>query len=89
MKTLPLSKAKAKLSSLVDQVATTDEEVVITKNGVPAAVLVSPEEFEGWKETNEILSDAAFMREIKAGLKALNSKKAKRFTLEELFKELA
>jgi prevent-host-death family protein len=87
MKTLSLSEAKAKLSSLVDQVATTDEQVVITKNGVPAAVLVSPEEFEGWKETNEILGDAAFMREIKAGLHALKSKKARLYTLEELFRE--
>ena len=89
MKTLPLSEAKAKLSSLVDQIATTDEQVVITRNGVPAAVLVSPEEFEGWTETSEILSDAAFMREIKAGLKALNAKKAKRYSLDELLKELA
>ena len=36
-----------KLSSLVDSVYRTDEEVIITKNGSPAAVLVSPDEFEG------------------------------------------
>jgi prevent-host-death family protein len=89
MKTLSLSEAKAKLSSLVDRVATTDEHVTITRNGVPAAILVSPEEYEGWKETNEILGDAAFMREIKAGLKALKSGKGKRYTLDELFKESA
>jgi len=85
MKTLPLSEAKAKLSGLIQQVSTTDEEVVITRNGVPAAVLVSPEEYEGWQETNAILSDAAFMREIKAGLKALKSKKARLYSLDELF----
>ncbi|OHB52355.1 MAG: prevent-host-death protein [Planctomycetes bacterium GWF2_39_10] len=84
MKTLSLSEAKMKLSSLIEAVNATDEEVVITKNGSPAAVLVSPDEFEGWKETIAIRSDLPLMQEIKEGLKALKSKKAKLFTLEEL-----
>ena len=62
MKTLSLSEAKMKLSSLVAAVNTTDEEVVITKNGSPAAVLVSPDEFESWKETIAIRSDLPFMQ---------------------------
>jgi len=86
MKTLSLSEAKMKLSKLVDTVSTTDEEVVITKNGRPAAVLVSPDEFEGWKETNLIRSDRVLMQEIKKGLSALRKKKAKLYTLEELFR---
>ncbi len=57
MKILPLSEAKAKLSALVDDVRATDEEVVITKNGRAAAVLVSPDEYEGWKETIAIHGD--------------------------------
>jgi prevent-host-death family protein len=85
MKTLSLSEAKMKLSSLVDSVHKTDEEVVITKNGSPAAVLVSPDEFESWKETVAIRSDAAFMNEIKRGMSALKKGKAKLYTLEELF----
>jgi prevent-host-death family protein len=36
----------------------TDEEVVVTKNGRPVAVLISPDEFEGWKETIAIKSDS-------------------------------
>lgn len=86
MKTLPLSEAKAKLSGLVDEVTATDEEIVITRNGRAAAVLVSPDEYEGWKETVEIHHDPALMREIKAGLKALKTRKAKLYTLEELLK---
>jgi prevent-host-death family protein len=86
MKTLSLSEAKMKLSSLVDAVSNTDEEVVITKNGSPAAVLVSPDEFESWKETVSVRSDAALMSEIKKGLKALKSRKARLYTLEELFR---
>ena len=86
MKTLSLSEAKMKLSSLVDSVHKTDEEVVITKNGSPAAVLISPDEFEGWKETVAIRSDSVFMDEIKKGLADLKKGKAKLYTLEELFR---
>ncbi len=85
MKTLSLSEAKMKLSALVDAVNSTDEEITITKNGRPVAVLVSPDEFEGWKETQAIMSDADLMKEIKGGLKALRDKKARLYTLEELF----
>lgn len=83
MKTLPLSEVKMKLSELVERVYLTDEEIVITKNGRPAAILVSPEEFESWKETIEIASSADLMDEIKQGLKAL--KKSKVYSLKELF----
>ena len=85
MKTLSLSEVKMKLSSLVDAVYKTDEEVVITKNGFPAAVLISSDEFESWKETIAVRSDSAFMDEIKKGVEALKKGKAKLYTLEELF----
>nr|MBP7322977.1 type II toxin-antitoxin system Phd/YefM family antitoxin [Deltaproteobacteria bacterium] len=83
MKTLSLSEAKMKLSKLVDDVHTTDEEIIITRNGRPAAVLVSPDEFEGWKETIAIKADAAFMDEIRKGLRSI--KRGDMFTLGELF----
>ena len=85
MKTLSVSEAKMKLSGLIDTVNATDEEVMITKNGRPAAVLVSPEEFESLKETVAVRSDVTLMKEIKRGLKSLKMRKAKVFTLEELF----
>lgn len=87
METLSLSEAKIKLSSLVDRVSNLDDEIVITKNGRPAAVLISPDEYEGWKETILINSDPDFVREIKKGLKTLKDKKAKLYTLDELFGE--
>lgn len=86
MKTLSLSEAKMKLSGLVEAVSSTDEEVIITKNGRPAAVIVSPDEFEGWKETVAIRSDSQLMDEIKIGQRALKGKKSCLYTLEELFK---
>ena len=87
MKTLSLSEAKMKLSALVDDVGTTDEEVVITKNGVPAAVLVSPHEFDSWRETLTIRFDKESMDEIREGLAALKDGWASLYTLEELFED--
>ena len=84
MRTLSLSEAKMKLSELIDRVHSTDEEVVITKNGRPAAVLISPDEFEGWKESIAIKSDSDLMKEIKKGIRSLK-KDSKLYTLEELF----
>jgi prevent-host-death family protein len=86
MKTLPLSEAKTRLSGLVDEVSRRDEEVVITRNGRPAAVLVSADEYDSWQETNAVRADAGLMREIKAGLRALRARKARLYTLDELFK---
>ena len=84
MRTLSLSEAKMKLSELVHSVHETEEEVVITRNGSPAAVLISPEEFESWRETLSITADAAFMDEIRTGLAGLKKVK-KLYTLAELF----
>ena len=85
MNTLSVSEAKMKLSALVDSVNTTDQEITITKNGRPVAVLVSPGEFEGWRETLAIRSNDDLMKEIKKGLASLKKKKASLYTLEELF----
>jgi len=83
MKTLPLAEAKAKLSRLIDQVAATDEQIVITRNGRPAAVLVSPDDYESWRETHAIRSDPELMAEIRRGLRALK-RGSKIYTLDEL-----
>ncbi len=84
MKTLSLSEARMKMSGLIEMVNTTDEEIVITKNGRAAAVLVSADEYESWKETMAIRSDLALMDEIKEGVRGLKRKKTKLYTLDEL-----
>ena len=85
MRTLPLSEARTKLSSLIDEVRDRNEEVTITRNGRPVAVLVSADEFESWKETISIRTDAALSEEIRRGLAALEEGNARLYTLEELF----
>ena len=85
MKILPLSEVKVRLNRLVDEVREREEEILITKNGRPAAVLLSADEVERWKETLAIKSDRNFMEEIRKGLRLLRKRKARLYTLEELF----
>jgi len=84
MKTLPLSEVKNNLSKLVDQVEMSQEKIVITRNGKPAAVIVSPAEYEGWKETIAIWSDTEFMAEIRKGAKSLKKKSRLYNRIEEI-----
>ncbi len=82
---LTLSEAKTHLSRLVADVEKEEEELVITRNGRPAAVLISADEYESWRETREIRRNRALMNEIKQGLHQLA--KGQRFTFEEVFGE--
>ena len=82
---LSLSEAKAHLSRLVADCEKDEEELVITRNGRPAAVLMSADEYEGWRETREIMRNRALMKEIRQGLRQLE--KGRRFTFEEVFGE--
>jgi antitoxin YefM len=63
--TLPLSSVKAHLSELVDRVEGQHDRVVVTRNGRPAAVLISHEDLEGLEETLAALSDPDLMRQIR------------------------
>ncbi len=82
---LSLSEAKARLSELVADCERDEEDLVITRNGRPAAVLMSADEYEGWRESREILRNRALMKEIKQGLRQLE--KGQRLTFEEVFGE--
>ncbi len=86
MKILPLSEVKTKLSELIDVVERRDEEITVTRNGKPVAIIVSKDEYDGWQETLEIMKDPEFMKEIRAGIRALKRTK-KRYTIDELFAE--
>lgn len=62
---LPLSEIKKRLSEIVDGIEDRHDRVVLTRNGRPAAVLLSPGELESLEETLAILSDPAAMRDIR------------------------
>jgi antitoxin YefM len=59
MKTAPLADVKAHLSALVDEVARTHEQVTITRNGEPVAVVLALEDYESLIETLALLDDRA------------------------------
>ncbi len=54
---VPITTAKNKLLDMVRSIHDSDNVIAITKNGVPEAVLISIEKFEGLLETIEILAD--------------------------------
>ena len=64
MQTLPISKVKDKLNELVDAAATTREQVTITKNGSPAAVLIGVDEWESMQESLFWLSQPGIRESI-------------------------
>lgn len=57
MHTLPLSEARDRLSSLVDQVVRTHEVITITRNGKPGAVVLSADDYDSMMETLALLND--------------------------------
>ena len=63
--TLPLAEIKARLSEIVDKVEEQHERVTLTRNGRPAAVLISPEDLAVTQMLN------AFQREGRAILEQL------------------
>ena len=65
-KILPISEVKARLPELVAGVMEREEEIVVTRNGRPAAVLVNIGEYERLKETLDVLGDAEMMRQLRA-----------------------
>lgn len=62
--TTSLAHVKAHLSAIVGSVHDTHERVVITRNGEPAAVLVSPDDLASLEETVEILSSKTLMADL-------------------------
>jgi antitoxin YefM len=84
MRILPIAEVKAKLNQLVADVAASDEAVTITRNGRAAAVLVSHEEFESWKETVDIVADPEFVAEIRKGIADLKKGRGKTVRTPEL-----
>jgi len=83
-KILPITEVKARLPELVAGVLEREEEVIVTRNGRPAAVLVNVEEYERLKETLDVLSDPDMMRQIRAGERYL-AKGGKGLSFEQVF----
>ena len=66
MQILPISAVKNRLSELVDAANVTREQVTITKNGAPAAVLIGADEWESLQETLFWLSQSGIQESVQA-----------------------
>lgn len=85
-KTLPITEARANLTTLVNRANKLLDEYIITVKGKPAAVIMSADEYESWKETNEILADPGLMKSIKEGEEDI--RKGRVYDWEDVKKEL-
>ena len=65
---VPITEAKTHLLDLVRNLQENDEVVVITRAGLPAAVLVAPSRWEGLLETMDILSDEKAMASLRRAI---------------------
>jgi antitoxin YefM len=66
---IPVTKAKATLLDLIRKIEDSNDAIAITKNGVPEAILMSMNKFNGLMETLEILSDEKAMKSIRKSIK--------------------
>ena len=82
---IPITKAKIKLLDIIRKIESSDDTVAITKNGVPEAVLLSMNKFEGLVETLEVLSDEKAVKSIRKSIK--EAREGKWLDFDEVFGE--
>ena len=81
--TLPANLARSNFYQMLDEVSDKLRQFTITLRGRTKAVMISSEEYEGWLETLDIMSDKKLMASIKRGMKS-----KKRYTQAEMDKLL-
>ena len=63
--TLPFSEVKAHLSELADRVEGQRDRILVTRNGRPSFVLMSPNDLESLEESLDILRDDDLMDSLR------------------------
>lgn len=84
-KTISLKEARNRFSAIVERVDRLSERYIVTKNGVPKAVVMSADEFESWLETLELLANPKAVKALEQGLK--EAKAGKFHSFKEVFSE--
>lgn len=83
---LTVSQARDNLYDIVGEAGKGSRAFMITHMGKPSAVVMPIDDFEGWVETLDILSNKKLMKQIRQGEKDL--KAGKTHKLEDVIKEL-
>jgi antitoxin YefM len=63
--TLPFSEVKARLSEVADRVEREHDRILVTRNGRPSFVLLSPDDLAALEETLEILQDDELLESLR------------------------
>lgn len=63
-----VTEAKNRLLDIIRTLGEKDEILAVTRGGVPMAVLLSPDRYEGLLETIEVLSDSHAMQSLRRSL---------------------
>ncbi len=75
IKTLPVTEARNRFLKMIKETDEAFARFVITKKGKPVAVLMSCDDYEGWLETLEIMSDPDTMKGLKQAEKEFKEHK--------------
>jgi len=87
MRVLPLAEVKAQLSALVSEVESEHEQITVTRDGVPAAMVVSVAEWESLRETLAVLSDPKTVADLREAGESRAAGEV--YNTEEVLAELA
>ena len=83
MTTMSATQARKQWFELLQQASKPGLHVTIRHKNLPDTVIMSAEEFEGWMETMDIMSNPQEVADIKEGMADTET-----FTLEEVAKDL-
>jgi antitoxin YefM len=64
--TLPFSEVKAHLSEVADRVEREHDRILVTRNGRPSFVLLSPDDLAALEESLDILQDDELLASLRA-----------------------
>jgi antitoxin YefM len=77
---LPVTEVKNRLLYLIREIDEKDEVLTITRGGVPVAVMLTPERYQGLLETIEVLADSQAMASLR---RSIRDGQAGRWTADE------
>ena len=80
---IPVSKMKSDLSKIIRRLENVEDAVAVTKDGIPAAVIISIERYRGLSETLDILIDEKTMKSLRTSLR--QGRKGKWIKYNEVF----
>lgn len=85
--TISSTEARKKIAEILGDIEKTGARYTLTVNGRARAVVMSPEEFEGWMETLEIMSNPKLVSQLRKAEAQIA--RGEYITLEELEEKLA